>query len=45
MGLNKEWIDACKSLKIKTVFTTHDYFGICPKVTLYKNGDVCDSED
>ena len=37
MGLHKEFIDAAEDLKIKKVFTTHDYFGICPKVTLYKN--------
>ena len=23
------------------IFTSHDFFGICPKVTLYKNGEVC----
>ena len=44
MGLHKEFIEACKMLKIKTVFTTHDYFGICPKVTLYRYGEVCDKD-
>ena len=32
MGLYKEFLVACKELGIKTVFTSHDYFGICPKV-------------
>ncbi|HBM81370.1 MAG TPA: glycosyl transferase family 1 [Clostridiaceae bacterium] len=42
MGLHKEFLEAAKRLKIKTVFTTHDYFGLCPKVNFidYK-GKVC----
>ncbi len=44
MGLHKEFIDSATLLKIKTVFTTHDYFGICPKVTLYRDGQVCDED-
>ena len=41
MGIHKEFFDVTKKLKIKTMFTSHDYFGICPKVTLYKQGNVC----
>lgn len=41
MGLHKEFLEAARELEIKTVFTTHDYFGICPKVTLFKNGNIC----
>ncbi len=44
MGLHKEFLDAAKQLKIKTIFTTHDYFGICPKVTLFHNGKPCDDD-
>lgn len=44
MGLHKEFLDVAKQLKIKTVFTTHDYFGICPIVTLYHDGCVCDDD-
>ncbi len=44
MGLHKEFIDASRKLKIRTVFTTHDYFGLCPKVTLYNNGKCCDDD-
>ncbi|MBQ9661768.1 MAG: glycosyltransferase [Oscillospiraceae bacterium] len=44
MGLHKEFVDAAKSLNIKTIYTTHDYFGICPKVTLYRNGETCDND-
>ena len=45
MGLHKEFIKAANLLGIKTVFTTHDYFGICPKVILYKFGNVCDNDN
>lgn len=45
MGLPKELIEAASDLNIKTVFTSHDYFGICPKVTMFKNGNVCDNAD
>ena len=42
MGLNKELIEAAQKLKIKTIFTSHDYFGICPKVNLIDlRGDIC----
>lgn len=44
MGLHKEFIEAAEKLKIRTVFTTHDYFGICPKVTLYKCGQACEDD-
>ncbi|MGL4865910.1 MAG: glycosyltransferase [Cetobacterium sp.] len=47
MGLNKEFLEVAKDLKIKIIYTTHDYFGLCPKVNLmdYKF-DVCkDFED
>ncbi len=41
MGIHKEFFEEARKLKIKTIFTTHDYFGICPKVTFYRNNDVC----
>lgn len=44
MGLHKEMIEAAKKLEIKTFFTTHDYFGICPKVTLFRNGHACEND-
>jgi glycosyltransferase involved in cell wall biosynthesis len=45
MGLHKEFVEAAKELGIKSVFTTHDYYGICPKVTLFKGGQVCNSDN
>lgn len=41
MGLYKEFMDVANELNIRTVFTSHDYFGICPKVTMYRYGEVC----
>ena len=42
MGLDKELVAAAKELNIKTIFTSHDYFGICPKVNLIDlKGDIC----
>ena len=44
MGLHKEFICAANKLGIRIVFTTHDYFGLCPKVTLFHNGKPCDDD-
>ncbi|MCJ8010484.1 glycosyltransferase [Paenibacillus sp. KQZ6P-2] len=44
MGLHKEFLEAAKALGIRMVFTSHDYFGICPKVNLLdSSGTVCES--
>lgn len=42
MGLHKEFMEAAKELRIKTVFTIHDLFTICPKVTMFRDGKVCE---
>lgn len=44
MGLHKEFLITAHKMGIRTVFTSHDYFGICPKVTLYHDGAVCDDD-
>ena len=44
MGIHKEFFEISRELKIKTVFTTHDYFGICPKVTMYRYEGVCEND-
>ena len=41
MGIHREFIKTAKSMGIKIVFTAHDYFGICPKVTLFRDDAVC----
>lgn len=43
MGLPLEYVETAGNLGIKTVFTTHDYFGLCPRTTLVRqNGEICD---
>lgn len=44
MGLHSEFIQAANQCKIRVVMTSHDYFGICPKVTLYRYGECCDDD-
>lgn len=42
MGLYKEFLEVCKKLDIKIVFTSHDYFGLCPKVNFINyQGKLC----
>ncbi len=45
MGIHREFLLAAKELSIKTVFTTHDYYGLCPKVTLFRDGNTCDDDN
>lgn len=40
-GLPFEALEACRTLGVKTVFTTHDFFSICPMVTLENHGAPC----
>lgn len=42
MGIHKSFFEAAKELKIKLIFTPHDYFGICPKLNFFFDGKVCD---
>ena len=42
MGLHKSFLKAAKNKKIRLVFTAHDFFPICPKVTMFRHGAVCD---
>lgn len=41
MGLHKNFLVVAKEQGIRLVFTTHDLFPICPKVTMFRSGDVC----
>lgn len=41
MGFPKELIEQADKLNMKTVYTTHDYFGICPKWGLIQKGTIC----
>ncbi|NBB22835.1 glycosyltransferase [Runella sp. CRIBMP] len=42
MGLPIEVLDFFKSKKVKLVFSTHDYYGLCPKVNfINQNNQLC----
>lgn len=41
MGLHEALLLAAKEKKIRVVFTAHDFFPICPKVTLFRDGKIC----
>lgn len=43
MGLYAEFLQAAEELHIPVVYTTHDYFPVCPKVNLICGGKNCDS--
>ena len=43
MGLHLSFLECAKERGIRLVFTAHDFFPICPKVTLFRNGTVCQS--
>lgn len=45
MGIHKEFFEVAQELNIRMVYTTHDYFGICPKVSLFYNNMICNSDD
>lgn len=43
MGLPIEYLQIAKERKIKLVYTTHDYFGLCPKVNFMDwNNKLCE---
>lgn len=41
MGLHKSFLNVAKGNGIRLVFTTHDFFPICPKVTMFRHGQIC----
>jgi glycosyltransferase len=41
MGLPREIVETAKKLGIKIIYTTHDYFGLCPKCSLFVNDNIC----
>lgn len=45
MGIHKEFFEVAKQLKIKMIFTTHDYYGLAPDPTFYANGVSFDEEN
>ena len=45
MGIQKEFFECAKSLGIRTVVTSHDYFGLAPEPTFYYQGQNYDNNN
>jgi glycosyltransferase involved in cell wall biosynthesis len=47
MGISKELLCSAKELGVKIIFSTHDYYGLCPTINLfnYKNEQCSDYRD
>ncbi|MFG6495386.1 glycosyltransferase [Fictibacillus sp. UD] len=46
MGIHDEFLILAKSMGVKLIFSSHDYYGICPKVNLIDhNGNACRDYD
>ena len=41
MGLYEELLDVAKELGIQIIYTTHDYYALCPKVNLLCGEQIC----
>ncbi len=41
MGMHREFLAAAKKQGVKVFYTTHDYFGLCPKTDLFRDGKIC----
>ena len=41
MGLHAEFLQAVREEGIRLVFSAHDFFPVCPKVTLFRDGAIC----
>lgn len=41
MGIHGSFFEAAKQLNIRMVYTSHDYFGLCPITTLMKEKQSC----
>ena len=39
MGLPVEFVEAAKKRSIRIIMTTHDFFGLCPKIDLIRKGN------
>jgi glycosyltransferase involved in cell wall biosynthesis len=46
MGLPIELLSYLKNKNVKLIYTTHDYYGLCPKVNFINhNGNLCETAD
>lgn len=45
MGLPKEFFEVANKMKIKIIYTTHDYFGLAPNPTFFVDGKTFDEKN
>ncbi len=45
MGLHISFLREAKKMGIKLVFSAHDFFPVCSKITLFKGDDICKTAD
>lgn len=45
MGLHREFLDEAEKAGIPMIFTTHDYFGICPTAVMLFRGHICEDTE
>lgn len=43
MGLHSAFLSVARKKSIKLIFTAHDFFPICPKVTMFRHNQICNS--
>lgn len=41
MGIHKAFLEVAKEKNVRLVFTAHDFFPICPKVTMFRQKGIC----
>ena len=44
MGLHCEFLNICRELNIRIIFTSHDYYGLCPKAVFFRDGYPCEND-
>lgn len=45
MGLHREFLAEASRLDMPMVFTTHDYFGLCPAANMVFAGHICEDDE
>lgn len=45
LGIHLEFFEAAKQLGIPMLYTTHDYFGLCPKIDYLRGQENCTNKD
>ncbi|HAT4298910.1 glycosyltransferase [Clostridium perfringens] len=41
MGMPYELLEAAKRVGVRLIYTSHDYFSVCPRGNLFNNGKIC----